>query len=100
MGTKRKFWLTRSDGSWFLFKFARVNNGIATGEDWAEKITTELAFKLGIASAKVELARCNGERGVCSESFTQRGRINEHGTATVLNDQIELVHGNELLLER
>lgn len=56
MGTKRKFWLLHDDGRRCLFKYARVNSGITTGEDWAEKIAAELATLISIPAALVELA--------------------------------------------
>jgi hypothetical protein len=40
------------------------------GEDWAEKVVSELALELGIPSVRVELAEFDGRRGVLSPSFT------------------------------
>ena len=103
MGTKRKFWLIREDGSRWLFKYARVNDGVATGEDWAEKVACELARLLGIPVAPVELATCGGQRGMVSFDVTRRHINRESKTTTdpLLQSFWEpigaLVHGNEFL---
>jgi len=84
MGSKPKFWsmIGKTDEAW-LFKYAREN----TGEDWAEKVAAELAALLGLPHANVELAVCEGRRGIISKDFTCRRKLGE------------LVHGNELLVE-
>lgn len=77
MGTKTKFWyLSREDqkARW-LFKYPREG----TGEHWAEKIAAEVASLLGIAHAKVELARFQGKRGSVTESFVRPGEELHHG---------------------
>ena len=80
MGSKRKFWHRnpQTNTAW-LFKFPQAN----TGQHWSEKIAAEIAARLGILHAKVELAEFQGMRGSATESFARRGR--------------ELVHGNQLL---
>lgn len=80
LGTKAKFWFRREDGLW-LFKFAREG----TGEDWAEKLASEIAAVLGIKAADVELASFEGRAGCAVKSFVDR----EAGEV--------LLHGNELL---
>lgn len=82
LGTKEKFWYRRPDGSRWLLKFARE----ATGEDWAERIAADLARRLGLPHAEVELAACGGRRAVVVRDFTALGTK-------------ALVHGNELLWE-
>lgn len=80
MGTRRKFWYQDPAGQTeWLFKYPRPN----TGEYWAEKIAAEVAVRLGIPCARVELAADNGHRGSTSQSF--------------LSPSEELVHGNQLL---
>lgn len=87
MGTKDKFWvLNPEDGSPWLFKFARVVDGVTRNEDWAEWVVHHLAELVGLPTAIVRPAVCAGRRGVVSKS--------------VLADEVErLVHGNELLRE-
>ncbi|MCW5557910.1 MAG: hypothetical protein KIT22_08770 [Verrucomicrobiae bacterium] len=51
LGTKRKFWFTM-DGRRYLFKAEERG----TGEDWAEKVVSELAQLLGIPHVDYELA--------------------------------------------
>jgi len=83
MGTKPKFWVFNDEGTeQFLFKYNRPN----TGEDWSEKIAAEIAELIGLPHAVVELAQCEGRRGVVSKDFTE--------------DQAKgaLIHGNELLV--
>ena len=86
MGGKRKEWRRDPDGNLWLFK--EVNrttgrNGTLIGEDWAEKVVSELALLSSIPAARVELAADRNRRGCIS--------------ASVLGDGCELVHGNELL---
>lgn len=78
LGSKNKFWIARDAERW-LFKEARSN----TGEDWAEKIASEIAQLIDVSAARVELAEYAGRRGCLSLSF-------------VGEDQ-SLVHGNEIL---
>lgn len=80
LGSKPKFWFRMADDPrpW-LFKFARPN----TGEDWAEKISAELAAVLGLPHATIELATFLGTRGSASPDFVP--------------DDSDLIHGNEIL---
>ena len=80
MGSKEKFWYYNPDRetAW-LFKHPQDN----TGQHWAEKISAEVASRLGMVHAKVELAEFQGRRGSTTESFSRGGR--------------ELVHGNQML---
>lgn len=86
MGTKRKFWFSREGGRW-LFKAEERG----TGEDWAEKIVSELAQRLGLPHVAYELAEeYEGAR------YLQPGVICPHCAPSPLN----LVLGNQLLLAR
>ncbi len=85
-GTKEKFWFTYAEEKrLYLYKKSRPN----TGEDWAEKIASELCNLLALPHAKYELATFynsdSGERecGTISPSF--------------LPDKGSLVLGNEIL---
>jgi hypothetical protein len=79
LGSKPKFWFKWNGENW-LFKEARVN----TGEDWSEKVASEIARLLGLPTHYTELAVWNGKRGCAVKSFLS-------------SDQSVLVHGNELL---
>ncbi|HAO11925.1 MAG TPA: HipA-like protein [Planktothrix sp. UBA8407] len=80
MGSKFKFWFEHQELGLCLYKQARQNSG----EDWAEKVASELGLRLGLPHAIYELASTwEGNRGVVSPCFLPFG-----GT---------LVHGNELL---
>lgn len=77
MGSKTKFWYSSQEDqeAHWLFKFPREG----TGEHWAEKIAAKVASILGIAHAKVELARFLGNRGSATESFVRPGEMLDHG---------------------
>ena len=86
LGTKRKFWFT-TNGQRFLLKAEERG----TGEDWAEKIVSELAWLLGIPHVEYELAHeYEGRRaiqpGVVCPTFVPRPLI--------------LILGNQLLFFR
>lgn len=76
LGTKPKFWFGDKPS---LFKEIREG----TGEDWSEKVASELAELLGIPHAEYDLALWKGRRGVVTDSFLPSGS--------------RLIHGNELL---
>ncbi len=76
MGTKSKFWY---DDSEYLFKEGREG----TGENWAEKIASELICLLELPHAEYDFADYKGKQGTRSKNF-----IPEDGA---------LIHGNELL---
>lgn len=80
LGTKFKFWFAppEAPARRVLFKRGRPN------EDWSEKLATEVAHRLGLPAAEVDLAELDGAPGIVSPSFLQAGDT--------------LFHGNELLL--
>lgn len=78
LGSKPKFWFDHEGEKW-LFKEAREN----TGEDWAEKIASELAEAMGLPTHRVELASYQGRPGCAVRSFLGPNQM--------------LVHGNEVL---
>lgn len=80
MGSKYKFWFQHEQLGRCLYKQARQN----LGEDWAEKVASELSELLELPHATYHLAETwEGNRGVVSPNFLPPG-----GT---------LVHGNEIL---
>lgn len=82
LGSKPKFWFERNGQRW-LFKEAREN----TGEDWSEKLAAEIAARLGLPAARVELASFQGKPGSASLSFLRHDDTHTDG----------LIHGNEIL---
>lgn len=80
LGSKTKFWIRRGNDRW-LFKEARPN----TGEDWAEKVASEIAKQLGIITAQAELAAFEGKPGCLCQSFLTPDK------------PYTLIHGNEVL---
>ena len=87
MGTKEKDWFARSEKHWywesdadyFLAKMGRPNSG----EDWAEKVASELCRVLGLPHAEYDLAEYKGKKCVITPSIAPKGT--------------RLVLGNELL---
>lgn len=79
IGSKPKFWFKYEGRNW-LFKEAREQ----TGEDWAEKIASEIASLMGLPTHHAELANWEGKRGCAVLSFLS-------------SDQQTLIHGNEVL---
>jgi hypothetical protein len=90
VGSKRKFWYTRSpddaDEEW-LFKAARQG----TGEDWAEKVAAELCGLLDLPHATYELATWTEEKN--GESKEWNGVV----TRRMEGRNERLMLGNELL---
>ena len=89
MGTKEKVWLKApGDGGSHLFKRVRIDRiGSTYGDDWAEKLASELAGLLRVPAAEVDLARRGEAPGVVCR------RINDRKI-------VDLAHGNELLAAR
>lgn len=76
LGSKVKFWYRAKDGEpeW-LFKFPQPK----TGQHWAEKIAAEIAARMEIPHAQVELAVFQGTQGSATESFARHRRSLYHG---------------------
>lgn len=79
MGTKEKFWFSHPELGTCLYKRAREGSG----EDWSEKVASEIAELLGLPHARYELAEWGSQPGVITPALTTN-------TET-------LIHGNELL---
>jgi hypothetical protein len=76
LGTKRKAWFLREN---ILFKEGRPGSG----ENWCEKVVSELCELIGLPHAVYDLAIWGDKKGVVSPNFVPEGG--------------RLVHGNELL---
>jgi len=84
LGSKEKFWVRDASRARWLFKFARTSkDGFVSGEDWAEIAASSIAALLGVPTAPVRLAHCDGRRGTLS--------------CSIVPDGWTLVLGNELL---
>lgn len=95
LGTKPKMWMVNpATQEMWLFKTTTSNtradgSSYLKGDDWAERVATELAVQLGVPAAVAELAVVDlGD----DRSF---GVISQK----VLADSETLIHGNELLAE-
>lgn len=82
LGTKEKYWL-RIEGQRYLLKIGRPG----TGENWAEKIASELADLLGLPHAYYDLAIWKGCRGVLSPLV-----VPETGRLIMGNELLAVIH--------
>lgn len=66
-GQEEKWWLIEpSTNTTWLFKPPVVKNGVRQGEDWAERVSAELADSIHIPCARVQLGIRDGRRGSMS----------------------------------
>jgi hypothetical protein len=66
-GDDEKYWLDRPDtAERWLFKPVTIHPHVRQGEDWAEKVASELAALLKLPAAKVELATWQDQDGCLS----------------------------------
>jgi hypothetical protein len=105
-GTDEKVWLgvpgvnTRA-----LFKPNRARVGSERGEDWPEKLASELATTLGIPAARIDLAERNGRRGCLSYDIVPTHEISlgletKHPTSTQCARVLRASHGQIQCLTR
>jgi hypothetical protein len=80
LGSKEKFWIEHPQLGRCLFK---KNRSMEVGEDWSEKIASELCNLIQLPHAKYELAVDNSNPGILSRSF--------------LGSSAKLILGNEIL---
>lgn len=79
LGTKEKYWVRDPAGTSWLFKYARVRDGVVRGEDWAEWLAHQLGELIGVPSAEVRPASHGDKRGVLSRSLVAADCRLEHG---------------------
>ena len=84
LGTKPKVWFRAKGNERCLFKYIIREGGHTTGEDWSEKVSSELCELLGLPHAHYDFGIWKGQKGVVCPSFVPDGG--------------RLVHGNELLV--
>ncbi|MEJ2693431.1 MAG: phosphatidylinositol kinase [Candidatus Thiodiazotropha sp.] len=82
LGTKEKYWF-RIENQRCLFKIGRPD----TGENWAEKIASELADLLGLPHAHYDLAVWKGRKGVLSPLV-----VPETGRLIMGNELLAVIH--------
>jgi hypothetical protein len=72
-GQEEKWWLIDpATNEIWLFKPPVVKNGVRQGEDWAERVSTELAGAIRIPCAQVQLGVRDGRRGSMARSEATR----------------------------
>jgi hypothetical protein len=84
IGTKPKFWFSDQHSTKYLFKLNRSEGQSKTGEDWSEKVASELCAVLDLPHAQYDFAVWKGQKGVVSRNFVPAGG--------------RLVPGNEVLV--
>lgn len=73
-GVEEKYWLIEpTTGQRWLFKPPVIKFGFQQGEDWAERVSTELARLINVPCADVELAHRDGRRGSLSRYLAPPG---------------------------
>jgi hypothetical protein len=74
-GDDEKVWLTAPDGRDWLFKPVTEHTrlGFVQGEDWSEKVSSEMAALLGVPCATVELAVRRAQQGSISLDLKPAG---------------------------
>jgi len=93
LGSKYKFWFDHEELGRCLYKQSREN----LGEDWAEKVASELCSLLGLPHAVYELASTwEGSRGVVSPNFLPQGGTLVQTSLTLKdrNAQLRLMQTN------
>lgn len=81
-GGEETFWLAEpeSDRLW-LYKPVTEHEGRSDqGEDWAEKVVSEIGASLGVPCARVELCKRDGRRAALSLDLTPAGWELHHGS--------------------
>ena len=88
-GSDANIWLLipGSEGESALFKPVVAKEGRRQGEDWAEKAVEQVAGKIGVPTARIEMATRNGHPGLLS--FDLAGRGVEMQTGAVLVGEID-----------
>lgn len=90
IGRETKYWLLQpgSEERW-LFKPTHVTKGgRLQGDDWAEKVASELASLIGVPHARVELAVRSGTTGCISRDVAPRNWELQSG-AVVLGEVVD-----------
>jgi hypothetical protein len=91
-GTDEKVWLGVPDVTTrALFKPNRARLGSERGEDWPEKLASELATTLGVPAARIDLAERNGRRGCLSYDIVPTRWELQPG-AVLLNQLLNFQH--------
>jgi hypothetical protein len=73
----------------WLFKSVTIQPGYVCGEDWAEKAAAELAERLGIPCARVQMAQREGHRGSISADLCPPGCQMQPGMLFMQDREVE-----------
>jgi hypothetical protein len=95
-GDDEKVWLTAPDGRDWLFKPVTEHKrlGFVQGEDWSEKVSSEMAALLGVPCAKVELAVRRGRQGSISLDLTPPGWQLQPGSVLLTGTAQDYIPGD------
>jgi hypothetical protein len=97
-GDDEKVWLTAPDGRDWLFKPVTEHErlGLVQGEDWSEKLSSEMAVLLGVPCAKVELAVRRGRQGSISLDLKPAGWELQPGSVLLADTAQDYIPGDRI----
>ncbi|MCZ2810678.1 hypothetical protein O2W15_04460, partial [Modestobacter sp. VKM Ac-2979] len=88
-GADAKVWLADpAEGELWLFKPVTIKGEHVHGENWAEKVASELGNLLAVPCARVEMAVRDGEVGAISRNLRPAG-FEMHNGAVLLSDLVD-----------
>jgi hypothetical protein len=88
-GLDEKYWLANpADESRWLFKAVKVHSHLREGEDWAEKIASEVARLLQIPAAEVAMASWQDREGCLSRDVRPDPELWQHHSGSVLLSEL------------
>lgn len=93
-GQEEKLWLAEpGTGVLWLYKPPTVKNGFRQGEDWAEKVSQELAALVGVPCAEVRLASRYDKPGSISRNLVPTGWEMQAGGLLLAETDESYQHG-------
>jgi hypothetical protein len=96
-GDDEKVWLTAPDDRDWLFKPVTEHErlGFIQGEDWSEKLSSEMAGLLGVPCAEVELAVRRGRQGSISLDLKPAGWELQPGSVLLADTSQDYIPGDQ-----
>lgn len=93
-GQEEKKWLIQPlTGTKWLFKPPTEKNGFRQGEDWSEKVSSELARLIRVPCAEVQLADLSGRPGSISRNLRPHGWEMQAGSLLLAEADVDYQPG-------